>query len=282
MIYDPGVYSNLDMEAYHREESISKSSIHGYYKARSAKHYITPKEKKTKELTFGDVAHLCILQPELYKTKVEVIPASVLAKDSSKRGNAWKAYEAEASARGVITITAEMCMHVENAMNELSMSYNKPAADLLTGGVSEYSFFWRDDPLMGNFPSKVRPDHLPGDRIITDLKTTDSAHFWDFDKIVGRFHYHWSAALTRRGVSIVMNQAHVKYYFVVIEREPPYGIMVYEAAEDHIALAWQQMEYAISGLVGCLKADTWPTYPDGILPLPLPAWMDKQDGAIWE
>lgn len=276
--FEPGVYPDLDIELYHREQSISKSMILNFYREETPAHFHVLEPKETTAQEFGTVLHLAVLQPEIYKTQVEVIPASVLSKSGSKAGKAWAEYKAEADARKIIPIKAETRLAVENAMNEIILPRNDPAAELLFGGKSEYSFFWREDPLMSFYPSKCRPDHLPGDRTITDLKATESANRYQFERVCELLKYHWSAAITARGVSAVTEETHVVYNFVVVERTPPYGIMCYYADAGQIALAWAQMGRFLESLTWCLTNDKWATYPSGRFILPLKA----KHYAVWD
>ena len=276
--FEPGVYPDLDIDLYHWENSISKSMILDFYREETPAHFKVLKPKTTREQEFGTVLHLAVLQPEIYKAKVEVIPASVLTKKGDKRGNAWDEYNADAAARKVIPIKEKIRMDVENAVNEIFRPENAPAEELLYGGASEYSFFWREDPMMSFYPSKCRPDHLPGDRTITDLKSADSANRYQWERICELLKYHWSAAITTRGVSDVTEETHVVYNFVVVERTEPYGIMCYFADVGQMALAWAQMESYIESLTWCLINDKWATYPPGRYVMPL----KTKHYAIWD
>lgn len=274
MAIEPGIIHPLSIEAYHLDPAISKSNLLDFHEADTPKHYITPSDKKTKASEMGQVIHAAVLEPDTYDARVETIPADVLNMAGGKSGKNWEEWSTFHASKYLIT--PEQKMDLDYILEEIEKPYNDPASDLLHGGVSEASFFFQHEKTCG-YTAKVRPDHLPGGRVISDLKSTAaSAEMFEFGKIAARKKYHWSAALTNLGVSIATGENHIDYVFVVVEQKPPYGVMVYQVDLMDIVLAWEQMDLIIPRLVECLKTNTWPCYPAGIHFLALPAWERKQ------
>ena len=86
------------------------------------------------------------------------------------------------------------------------------------------------------------------------------------------------AAITLEGVSECTKALHTDYRYVVIEKESPFGIMVFKIEEEDLRLAQAQVREEMRTLTEAIKADSWPCYPDGTYPLRLPYWERTQ----WE
>lgn len=284
-----GIRQGLSMEKYHADPAISKSVIHSFATAATPAHHKArqKKPKETKAMTFGEVSHMAILTPDLFKKKVEVIPDGVLATDGAKRGKAWKTYEAKCVERSVTPITRDDQKAIDYILEELfQRHYNRAAADLLIEGIPETSVFYDGDDNTANYPIKVRPDWLPGGQRDVDLKSTaveGGADLWEFARTAARFNYHWSACLTNYVMQAVTGYEHT-YHYIVYEQNEPYGVMLYQCPPEFERLAWLEMDLVIPALVECIKTDKWPIYPDLKAHLSLPGWKTKKltEGMFWE
>src|SRR5207237_4784056 len=86
-------------------------------------------------------------------------------------------------------------------------------------------------------PCKARPDYLPAHgRWIVDLKTAASVNPRSWRDQAYRLGYHARAAWYLDGCAAVLGQAPEEYWFVLVEKEPPYLVSVVSFDQD--ALAW--------------------------------------------
>lgn len=69
-----------------------------------------------------------------------------------------------------------------------------------------------------------------------------------------------------------MKQPHDKFIFVAVETEPPYGIACYEMAAEDLRVGQVRYRQALRTYQECLASNTWPSYPEQIRTLELPAW----------
>ena len=124
---------------------------------------------------------------------------------------------------------------------------------------------------------KCRPDYIPADRVMVDLKTTASAIDPEsFQRQALNLHYHWSAALTLRGLTQATGKTHRVYVFVVVEINPPFEVAVYQATEDFIFLGLREAMAVMERLAWCDKNNVWPGMPNKTMQLGLPAWARKR------
>lgn len=257
----------ISNEKYHSMEGISKS---GWYLFEQSPldywwnlHHPKPSNKV---MDTGTVAHSCVLEDEKLEDIAVKQPDDIKVRNTSKPNaknpTKWEIFRD--SHPNKIILTGKDWENVKGMIE--SVKKHPRYEELLTGGVPEQSFFWNNSEF--GFLQKCRPDYLPGNGIITSLKTTATAHPWRFGKIAGDKRYHWSACLELAGVSICTGALHDKYYHFVVEQEQPHQTVVYEHYGSDIDAGQQQLEILYQKYAQCLKTDAWPGYPDGQLHLP--------------
>ena len=249
----PGIYTDLSNEDYHGHHgSYSKSSLSDF----SVYPYnlIYQREHRVRKTMFdlGTAAHTAILEPEKFETEIAVCPDELLGKNGAKSTKAYKEWVAAQPADMALLTVAERdrVLRMRNSVH--SNPAHSKARDLLTGGAAEVSCFWNeifkgDENGPGNRISpdgvthfmndptdchtlmmKCRPDYVPTEMIMVDLKTTATAIDQEsFEKQAYNLHYHWSAAMTLRGVTLATGKQRSIYIFVVVEVNPPHEVAVF-------------------------------------------------------
>jgi len=275
----PGYHFDMDMEDYHEDPAISKSGLVDletsplYYVAQRTQ----VENKETKAMSIGTLAHALILQPDDLNKIAIVPPIEVLAKNGAFSGNKyleWKAQALEANPGIEIIKSNIMDTGQQMADQVLNNPEHEEAKILLTNGMSEVSFFW-EDPELG-IRIKVRPDHLPGGKIITDLKTCRSAEEHKFGADSFKLHYHWSAYLTCKVISEVQGAFHNDYRFVALENEPPFDVCIYKPDAGQMQAAKDEVEHWLRVYAEAYKSDTWPGHEANTRPLYWPHWAWSQ------
>ena len=140
------------------------------------------------------------------------------------------------------------------------------AKQLLIDGQPEVSVYGQD--VGTGLQVKGKLDYLDGDRIV-DLKTVGvgGASPAAFTKQIANFRYHLQAAH-------YLDLAQAKtFIFLVVEREPPYQIGIYELDDDALAEGRWLRKKALDTVAFCRAANSWPGYtPNKPQTLSLPAW----------
>ena len=116
---------------------------------------------------------------------------------------------------------------------------------------------------------KARLDWITENDLIVDLKTVAAggASPANFAKQVANFKYHLQAAhyLEMSGMQ--------RFVFVVVEREPPFQIGVYQLDDDAIAEGRYLRRKALDLIANCRVFNDWPGYtPLEPQTLSLPNW----------
>jgi hypothetical protein len=176
----------------------------------------------------GTAAHLAILEPKRQREKIVVIDAA----DYRTRA----AQDARDAARAenrvpLLVHQVEIIARIAAAIEAHPIA----SAAFADGGDPEVTLTWRDPGM--NVPSKIRVDWLPRHRRwLIDLKTAASANPRAWIDQAFRLGYHARASWYLDGAEAVFKRAPEEYWFVVVEKEPPYLVSV--ISFDEQALEW--------------------------------------------
>src|SRR5262249_22187213 len=182
------------------------------------------------EFDIGVAAHLAVLEPQRQLDSVVLIDAGDY--------RTTKAREARdvARAEGKVPLLHYQYDIVRAIAG--SIRAHPIAAEAFAGGEVEVTLIWHD-PETGA-PCRARPDYLPAHgRWLVDLKTAASANPRNWRDQAYRLGYHARAAWYLGGAAAVLGQAPEEYWFVIVEKEPPYLVSVISFDDD--ALNWGRM-----------------------------------------
>ncbi len=262
----PGRY-RMSIEDYHATNAIGKSDLD--LLARSPAHFRQAKAapvEPTSAMVFGSAFHVKVLQPEEFDDLVAV------GAFKDRRTKAYAEWYAEHAGKiRILTDDYDAICRMYDAIQQ-----HPVASALMTGGIGELSYFWRD-PVTGVL-CKCRPDYLRADGLIVDLKTCEDASPEGFAKAAARYRYHVQDAHYREGVKESEPECIPQLVFLAVEKEKPHPIGLYmpEPAftiEGRTLRARDLSRYAL-----CQQTGEWPGYQTGFQVLKLPAWaMNKGD-----
>ena len=256
------------MEYHNNTAYIGKSGLDLI--ARSPAHYwaryLDPnrvRKPDTPAQAFGSLVHAAILEPH----KVEKL--YVVAPDLNKNSNAYKDWKATHA--GLLIVDADD-MQTALQMRDAVMSNARARQLLELGGITEEPIYARD-PETGVLV-KIKPDrYIPSHRIILDLKTTTDARPHAFAKSVAEYRYHVQDAFYT-DVAAWAGDAVDWFFFIALEKEPPYGVAVYQLDSDATDKGRALYRENLNTYAACLRNNDWHAYKQGDedLVLSLPKW----------
>jgi hypothetical protein len=213
--------------------------------------------KPSPQMIEGTLAHACILEPDKFNASYKVCGPR-----NTKAGKE-EAKEAIESGRQPITQAQyEKALGMNIAVND-----NLLCNSFFVDGLAEQSFFSEDDRTA--LWMKARLDWITENDTIVDLKTVAAggASPANFAKQVANFSYHLQAAhyLEMSGMQ--------RFIFVVVEREPPFQIGVYQLDDDAMAEGRYLRRKALDLIANCRVLNDWPGHtPLEPQTLSLPNW----------
>lgn len=223
---------------YHTDTSrISKSGLDLINRAPALyyERYLNPTAEQPKEtvaLVIGSAVHCAVLEPSEFGKRYAIAPK---VDKRTKDGKAtYEAFVADAGDR--IVIDAETATLSERIM--LSVKRFKPAAYLLKEGVAEKPIFWTDEDI--EVDCKAKPDWITDGGIIVDLKTTEDASPAGFARSVKKYRYDIQAAFYSDGYEASTGNICNGFFFIAVEKTPPYLVAVYFIGADDLQNARQR------------------------------------------
>ena len=249
-----GVYDGMADPEYRQDGALSTSLLKEMGKSPKRFHAkwtgLIP-DIDTECFRFGRLFHMYVLEPERWESEVVVCPDE----RADRRQKENKEWWAKAKSNGAEIIKEKELQKVI-AMADSFRSL--PEIQSMQGSRNELSIF--ANGFRRGIDTKCRID-MEKDGVVVDIKTTrdGGAAEHEFMRTSRQFKYAWQQAnyidiAAKAGLEIK------KWYWAVIEKEPPFAAGIYCFTADDIARARRELHEAYTTLQSCLNLDSWPGY----------------------
>ncbi len=267
IITTKGIYNDsyavigMPEEEYRKHPAVNKSTL--WEMRKSPAHYryaLDHPQPDTPALRFGRALHMAVLEPDAFTFHYVICP------DIDRRTKAgreqWDMFQADNADREIIS-KADQDMIV--GMYETVWA----AADkLLYNTAEEIPVFWTDD--VTGLRCKCRWDAMrneEGNHYVIDLKTCADASTAAFTKDALRYGYDVQAAHYLRAYRAMYGE-HADFYFVCVEKTPPYAVNVIKASDSFIERGTWQLIDLLDKVKVCSTMQSWPGYGNSEMVLP--------------
>lgn len=303
LITAPGCYPGISNEDYHRNPNLAwgptisssglktllnKSPLHYWFD--SPLNPGRPAEADKAHFNVGKAVHDMLLLSDRWPEHYYVTPEDFNARKTKEQAD-YHAALADARERGLCVLSFDQAETVK-AM-AASLKNNPVASAALTAGDPEMTLVWQDQ--LTGVLLRVRPDHLPFSvqtkrdiMAVVDVKTAVDASHQAFSRAINNFGYHMSAALYADGIKAIFGHYPTHWLHVVIEKDPPYCVALYELPGEDIERGRALNRFAIDAYAKCIESGKWPGYADTPTQVGLPYWARKQidegnapEGVAW-
>jgi hypothetical protein len=223
----------------------------------------------------GTAAHLAVLEPHDLEART-VIVQGVTKKGEPSPGYASAAAKEQRAAAyeaGLTPLLPEE-MDIVRGVQAAVIAHPKASELFRDGGIAEGSLTWE----WNGMTCKCRPDFItPNYRYLLDLKSANTCN----PRAVARkaFNEGWfvRASWYMGGVKEATGTFPDKYLFVVVEKDAPHIVEIFELDDRALIYGDQIIERTLKRIVGCFSEGRWPGYGDGgITKLALPSWAEFQ------
>ena len=252
-------------QEYRAADGINKSTL--WEMRRSPAHYrylLDHPAEDTPALKLGRALHAAVLTPGIYRKTFAAAPDVDRRTKAGKE--AWTAWRASLPST-VEELTAEEAQTVAEMARQVRR--DPDAWALLKGTKRETPVFWHDRT--AGLLCKCRIDAWGKDWLV-DLKT--AADDMAFERDAFNYGYHVQAAHYLRGAESRTGRL-PKWFFIVIEKKPPYGIRVVEAEPGFIDYGEFVRQGLLEKVRACRESGVWPSY--GRSSITEPRWADWGD-----
>jgi hypothetical protein len=286
-ISEPGIYRKIPMEAYHSQLTIApsisssglrtienKSPLHYW-----ATSYLNPDrvedDDDTEAMILGRAAHTLLLGEDGFRDDYVIRPDKYENDDGDWKpwnGNATvcKEWLAARKSEGKTVLLKSQVEAINGIAEQLSR--NRDALDLLRGRI-ERSIVVKDKT---GVYVKSRPDSIPSDTVIADLKTCADASHRGIARSILDQGYLLQMALAITSLEQVgtghINQA----VLLFVEKKPPYAFNIKPLDNGDIYTAMRINRRAIDTFARCLAENDWPTYSDSMFTWSAPQWWSDR------
>lgn len=289
LITAPGAYLDIDAEDYHRNPNLlpgpslsstgaktilGQSPLHFWFD--SPLNPDRPQEPDKPHFNIGKAAHDLILLRDRWPAHYHVLPEGFSRAKTKQYAEAIA--EADAAQESGLTILRHDDALTVYAVAE-ALKRNDLAVATLTNGVTEETLVWQD-PRTGVW-LRARPDFRPNSilvkrdvMVVPDLKFVAPSHAAPdgFGRAIHQFGYHQSAAFYMDGIKAVYGHYPTHWVHVVVEKDPPHCVALYELPGEDIERGRVLNRRAIDIFARCLSEDRWPGYSDDPSQVGLPHW----------
>jgi len=229
----------------------------------------------TPALVLGSAIHAAVLEPG------EFAEAYVEAPECDRRTtigkNIWAGFVRANPGKTILT-TAQM----ETAIACRDSVWEHPTAGAILRGKTtdgfEASVYWEETvgdltiPMKGRVDVPSRPELFGGELILGDLKSTQDASPRAFANSVAKYGYGLQTHIYRRGWSAVTKEIPVAWYWIAVEKTPPYAVAVYECGGSTLERAAAAYDRGLKTWGECVESGVWPAYDADPQLLDAPPW----------
>lgn len=241
---------------YFAHQAVSQSNLKEIL--RSPAHYLERIKNPmapTPQMTLGSAIHCAILEPHDFASRY-------VACSMDRRTKFFKEFEATHKDKTILT--EDECLSALKASE--FVSNHEDAQKLLKGSTIEAPMFWVD-PLT-KIECKAKIDAINHDlKYIVDVKSTKDAGPVSFMQSIKQYRYDFQAAWYLRQFK------NYKFFFIAVEKEPPYGIACYELDPAWIEVGDNDANTALQLLKACQEDGKYPSYHSGIKLIEKPRWL---------
>ncbi len=272
----PGVYTDVPFEAYSTFPGINYSTLKTLEGDRTLAHAryakLHPTETKAKDL--GHAIHIAVLEPHRFDE--ECIVAPIVGDRRFKENKAiWKQFEAKAGGR--IILTSEEGEMLEGI--QANLAAHPLCQQILTGkGINELTVLAHEETTGALI--KVRQDRYTtyeGWSLVIDVKSmagVATRHEWE--RVCHKYGYWIQAAMyldTMNAAAPVAGEGFRRFWWLVVEKDPPYCVRIFEADEEPLEWGRQQYRKRLRAWTQAAESGVWPGWDQGVELAGLPGWV---------
>lgn len=274
------VIENHPFSEYQQIEAFRQSdALDLLYSPAKWRHNQQTPQIETESMLLGSVFHTAVLEPSELDKRYAVMPRfeeMVTKPDGSayaspKASKAYKElkarFEAENANRKII---AQSTYDVAKAMADELYSTKRISKLFERDGHDELTIVWEQKGVR----CKARIDRVIPGKMAIDLKSTDKAHFQNFQGKIASLGYHIQAAMYLRACKYVGLDTGNSFVFVVVESTAPYLVTSYRLDADSLRQGEILLDMALDVYKHCTDSDDWPGLPDKIQDITTPKWAE--------
>ena len=268
----PGIFNDIDINEYHAQKDwfsssglkMAKKSLKLFYLFLQG--YFDNDYKP--QFSFGNAFELALLDPDNFNSKVaiedEILNQIYINNPDVKSPRATTMYKdwfdlQIKNQKYIIKQDGKESFRVIEEM--LKSCYADTIIQRLIKGIEyNYSLCWIDKKT--GLQLKTRPDICKVKKnIIVNLKTTLDGSPEAFSRDLAKYDYPFQACMEIDGaLSSGFMSSVDNYYWLVVEKEPPFNATIYEFMPDDQKYCFDEYRYTLDLVAEAVKTNKFPGY----------------------
>ena len=270
----PGLYPNIPFDDYLKIDAADKTTLWGFrYSAAHVKEAIDHPKAPNEDQDIGSALHTACLEPDLFDLQFCTAPR--LDRRYKDQKQQWEQF-VEAN-KSKVVLTSEN-MEIVRGMSDAIFAHPYANALLHAEGKTEFTVVWRDEDTAQL--CKARLDKLikqwDGYTTIADIKSTRDASPFGFARECAKYGYYMQDAAYLEGLDSFSPGIHRRFFFIAVEKTPPFCVAVYELGEQSIEIGRSEWRRYLRQYKQCVESGDWPGYSETLEHIELPHWKLRE------
>ena len=252
----------IKIQEYHSDKNaVNSSSLKKMIKSPLAFHnsYYGEPEEPTDAMKMGTLAHLAILQGDLFRSKYIVMPEfeSRTADGKISDSKNTKYYKqqqqewADSIPKDAIVVTSQERDDLFRMID--SIISNEMAFKLLSEGRPEICGYWRDQET--GIRCRMQADFVSFNLgALVDVKTCQDSSWSEFRRNVESYEYAFQMAMYREGIKQITGKTPEHTLWLAIEKKAPFEVRVYEMSPQYEMIGDHNYRMAMRKLKECIDS----------------------------
>lgn len=231
----------------------------------SPAHYVAACAEKfepSRTMRVGTVVHHLVLGPNHIRPLVRY--------DGERKGNAWKAFEAEHP--GCEIVTAAEWSDAEPIA--AAVIADPQAQRIIEGARREMSLTWES----AGIKCATRGIDIVGAGLLADLKKTSCTEPRSWQRHAIKLWYHAQMAWYEEGAKANGLDTSKGLFLIGVEDVAPWAVTCLRLTPPVIAHGRKSITKWMERLRLCRENDHWPTYTQTVVDFELPVWLAEEGG----
>lgn len=253
----------IKIQEYHGDKNaVNSSSLKKMIKSPLAFHesFYGDDIEQTDAMRLGTIAHMAILQGDLFKSKYLVMPEfkSLTADGKPSESKATKYYKDQV-AEWTKSLPKDALVVTKEEQNKLfgmieSLTKHEMAVKLLSNGKPELCGYWRDEET--GIRCRMQADFVSFDLgALVDLKTTSDCSWPEFRRTVEKLDYSFQMSMYAEGIKQITGKRPEHIIWIAIESKPPYEVRAYEMSPHYEIIGNHNFRYSLQKLKECIDSN---------------------------
>ncbi len=260
MPLEQGVHYGVTFSQYAAIPAVARSRL---WAMRRSPAHSTVEREETDALRFGSMVDDLLFNPG---AESRYVPCPKVDGRTSV-GKAAKEAKKIMAQNGIMAVDID---EWQQAQQIIAAIRGSKMASMLLEGERQVTAVWRDEDT--GVWCKARPDVWKREwGVSVDLKTTENASLWPFQRSVRDYGYVFQQAFYLDGLRACGEDA-FRAAIVAVEKSAPFAVACYELDAIDLHDAREEYKRQLAVYAECRRTGNWPAYADEIQILSLPRY----------